>query len=236
MAPLADWVRSTKWAPAAPGGGSQGFSVECPTTEELGHGKPISVPQEVIASLLADEIGVFVPQARLGRCEGKALAVSKLWGDRSIDIRKFRSDFPTEYASEPFQLALRLASGLLPFHAWLQTGDLKEDHIMIRPGGQPGTYEIASIDFASAFSWDGSGGAVTVPDRNLVLAADGHRDPQRMSAIIAKIEGLTEQRIRELVQQVPDDVLAPAEKDRYVAGLLARKGGVRPAFQAAGWL
>jgi len=193
------------------------------------------VPQEVVASLLADEIGVFVPETRLGKCEGKTLAVSKLWGAHSLDIQKFKSD-PNDYASESFQSAIRHASGLLPFHAWLKTGDLKDAHVLVRPGTQAFTYEVASIDFADAFSWDNSGGDVAAPSANFVLAVDQHRDPQRMSAIIANIEGITEQRIRELVQQVPDDVLAPTDKDRYVAGLVARKGKVRPAFQAVGWL
>jgi len=238
---LAEWARSTKWAPATAGGGSQGFPVECPAKNgsgqlELGHAKPLHAAAEVIASLLADEIGVFVPEARLGKCEGKTMAVSRLWGKNSIDIQKFRNDFSNDYASEPFQAALRHASGLLPFHAWLGTGDLKDAHVLVRPGPQPFTYEIASIDFADAFSWDASGGNPVAPSAQFVLALDQHRDPQRMSAIIANIEGITEQRIRELVQQVPDDVLLSGDKDRYVAGLVARKGKVRSALKAVGWL
>jgi hypothetical protein len=229
------WERSTKWTPATPGGGSAGFSVECPATGELGHGKPQFIPQEVVASLLADEIGVHVPQTRLGRCENNTLAVSKLWGAKSYDVVKFASDFPTEYASEAFKSALRHASALLPFHAWLNTGDHKDQHVMVRPGSGTGTYEIASIDFASAFSWDASGGAVT-PVGPSVLVAEQNRDPQRMSDTISKIEVRLDERIRELVHQLPDDVLLPNEKDRYVAGLVARRAKVRPALIAAGWL
>src|SRR5437016_10713265 len=211
---LPEWVRSNKWEPAAAGGGSAGYSVECPATNELGHGKPQFMAQEVVASLLADEIGVFVPETRLGRCENTVIAVSKLWGARSYDIPKFASDAPNDYASDAFKTALRHASGLLPFHAWVNTADHKDQHVMVRPGNSQGTYEIASIDFASAFSWDASGGAVN-PVGPPVLLADQNRDPAPMSDTIVKIESLTDERIRALVQQIPDDVLSVGEKDRY---------------------
>src|SRR5437868_4329583 len=85
MAPMADWIRTTIWAPASPGGGSAGFSVQCEATGELGHGKPTSIPQEVLAYLFAHEVGVAVPLTELGSCGGATIAVSKMWGPRSMD-------------------------------------------------------------------------------------------------------------------------------------------------------
>jgi len=233
--PTPEWVRSNKWAPAAAGGGSAGYSVECPATGELGHGKPQHIPQEVLASLLADELGLFVPPTRLGSCENSTIAASKLWGEKSIDVPTFARDHPTEYASAPFVAALRHASGLLPFQTWLNNGDHKDQHVMVRPGPQPDVYEIASIDFAGAFSWDPSGGPV-IPVGPPVLLAESNRDPVRMSATIAKIEGMSDGRIREIVQGIPDAVLPPGEKERYVTGLIARRDKVRAALVAAGWL
>jgi hypothetical protein len=185
--------------------------------------------------LLADEIGVHVPPTRLGTCNGTTMAVSTLWGERSYDIPKFAGDAPNEYASEQFRAALRHASGLVPFQTWVNNSDHKDQHVMVRPGASPGTYEIASIDFAGAFVWDASGGQLNLVGPP-VLIMEQNRDLQRMSDTIAKIESLTDGRIREIVQQVPDDVLSAAEKDRYVAGLIARRGKLRAEFVKAGWL
>lgn len=234
--PLPVWVRSTKWTPASAGGGSQGFSVECPATGELGHAKPQCIAQEVLASLLADEIGVFVPETRLGTCEEKTIAVSKLWGVKSMDIPSLRTTSPQVYSSDAFKAALRQTSGLLPFHAWLATSDLKDEHVMIRSGRNPGTYEIASIDFASAFGWDASGGGVVVPSAPPVLVADEHRDTQIMSDTMARIEAIADNHIEGIVQRLPEEILPTADKERIAHGLTVRKSTLRPVFQAAGWL
>jgi hypothetical protein len=190
---------------------------------------------EVLASLFADEVAVVVPPTQLGNCEDKTIAVSKLFGSKSMDVLALKATSPKDYSSDAFKASLRKASGLLPFHAWVGTSDLKDEHVMVRPQGK-GRYEIASIDFASAFGFDASGGAVAVPPGPPLLIADEHRDQTVIRQAIERIEAATEVSIRSLVEKLPDDVLARADKDRITAGLNIRKAGIRSAFQAAGWL
>ncbi len=217
------------------GGGSQGFSVECPATGELGHGKPVHVAEEVLASLLADEVAVNVPETRLGNREDKTIAVSKLWGAQSLDVPKLGTISASECTSDHFKAALREASSLLPFHSWLGTGDLKDAHVMVR-GTDDGNYELASIDFAQAFGWDATGGNPAVPSGPPILVAADHRDPAVVRAAIERIEALSDDRIRSLVGSLPDDVLSEDGKKKIADGLIARRDKVRAVFEKAGWI
>src|SRR3954468_8558460 len=97
--PLPRWVKSTKWAPATTGGGSVGFPVERDGTGELGYAKAQYIWQEVLASLLADEVGVVVPQVRLGEVEGQTIAISTLFGPKSLDVPALKATSPQAYAS-----------------------------------------------------------------------------------------------------------------------------------------
>jgi hypothetical protein len=230
---VADWSRTDKWTPASAGGGSAGFSVESQATGELGHGKPQSVAQEVLGYLFAHEVGVAVPQTELGSCGGDTIAVSKMWGPRSMDVPTLNRVSPEHYNSDAFRQALRNASGLLAYHAWVGTGDLKDEHLMVRPGAGEGQYAIASIDFASAFGWQADEDVVPPGGPPALLA---NRDRQVMGAVVGLIEGVTDVRIGELVSSLPDPVLPLADKQRISTGLLARRARVRPVLAAAGWL
>ncbi len=180
-------------------------------------------------------VTVSVPETRLGTCDGQVLAVSKLWGAKSLDVRALNASSPQYCASDAFRAALRAASGLLAFHAWLGTGDLKDEHVMVR-GSTPGEYQVASIDFASAFGWDASGGAVALPPGPPILVAVANRDPTVVNETIARIEAIADEQIRAIVRGLPDEVLSPAEKERICRGLLARRGAIRAVFQGAGWI
>jgi hypothetical protein len=71
----------------------------------------------VLASLLAQVVGVMAPLARLGTCEQQTVAVSRLWGAKSTDVPSMRTTSPHEFSSGVLKAALRQASGLLPFNA-----------------------------------------------------------------------------------------------------------------------
>jgi len=230
------WIRTTKWKPASPGGGSQGFSVECSETGTLGHAKPNQFHQEVIASLLADLVQVPVPETRLGKCEDKVLAVSKLWGGSSLDFPLLRTTSPTDASSKEMSESLRKACGLLAFHSWINTGDLKDEHVMVAPGDQPGIYLVASIDFASAFTWDATGGVPVLPPGPPILIADASRDASVLDSAISRIAGVAEANLAPLIQSVPEVLLPDSEKKRILNGLLVRKTLIRQVFQTAGWL
>ena len=227
--PLPVWVKSTKWAPATEGGGSAGFPVECPATGDLGHGKPQYVWQEVLASLLADEIGVVVPKVRLGEHQGQVIAVSKLFGPKSLDIPALKAASPKDYASEALKKALRQASGALPFQAWVGNSDFKDAHVMVR-GPKPKEFAVGCIDFAFSFQFDAAGEPAVAPQGPPVLIADEHREAEVIGQPVDRIEGLSDDRIREIVGGLPDAVFPTAEKDRVVKGLIARKSGLRAAF------
>jgi hypothetical protein len=226
------WVRSTKWKPASPGGGSGGFPVECPDTGELGHGKPTRVAQEVLAARIAREIGVTVPETVLGTCEDQMIAVSKLFGAKSLDVPTLGRVSPADYGSDSFAAALRAGSALLPFHAWLGTEDLKDEHVLVCPGPSEGTFEVASIDFAiGAFVFPNP---VAVPPGPPCLV--NNRDAAAMLRTIDRMEGIADERIRGLVESLPEELLSTSEKRRVSEGLIHRRGEVRQAFTSAGWL
>jgi hypothetical protein len=94
---------------------------------ETGYCKPKEVARERICSDLARRVGVPVPEMKLGRIEGQAdtVGISTAHGSESMDVRHVREK-PELFYSVEFQAALRGASGLLPFHAWVGTSDLKE--------------------------------------------------------------------------------------------------------------
>lgn len=209
--------------------------MECPATGELGHGKPVHVAEEVLASLLAGAVAVNVPETRLGIHEDRTIAVSKLWGAQSLDVPKLSAISASESASDHFKSALRKASSLLPFHSWLGTGDLKDAHVMVR-GTDDRRYELASIDFASAFGWDATGGNLAVPPGPPILVAPGHRDPAVVGEAIERIEALPDDRIRSLVGRLPDDVLSEDRKQKIADGLITRRDKVRVVFEEAGWI
>lgn len=231
--PLRVWKRTDKCAPAS--GGSTGFAVECPATGEVGHFKPVNVYQEVLACALASEVGVPVPPTTLGNCEDKTGAVSRYLGGKSMDARKLKEHHHQDYASDAFKSATKQASGLLPFNAWTGTGDPKDDHVVVASAG-PGQYMAAGVDFANGFSFDATGGQVTVPTSPPALVADGYRDPQVAAEAIQRINALTEERITEIVGAIPDSELPPAEKNRITSGLIARRQQLEPKFREAGWL
>jgi hypothetical protein len=172
----------------------------------------------------------------LGNCEDKTVAVSESWGAKSMDARALKVTSPEAYASDAFKAGTRAASGLIAFHAWLGTGDHKDDHLVVRPGTQPDTYEVAGVDFADAFSFDSTGGNVTVPAGPPALVTPDYRDVAVMQEAIRRIEDMSDDDIRSVVESLPADVLTPADKQRITQGLIARKTKIAPAFRAAGWL
>jgi hypothetical protein len=187
--------------------------------------------REVLASRLAAEVGVTVPETILANCGGTTIAVSKSFGKQSLDVPMVRNTSQADYDSDAFRRALRDESGVLVFHSWLGTQDLKDEHVIVRPDGE-GQYKVASIDFAIGPFAFGSEPDVPAAPPSLV----GNRDPASIERVLNTIEALSEEQIRGVVEELPDDVLSSAEKDRIVKELVNRKSALRPKFKAAGWL
>ncbi len=181
--------------------------------------------------VVAARIGVPVPETVLGVVNGKTIAISKSWGAKSLDVPTIMQASPGDAA---LTAALRAASGLLAFHAWLGTDDLKDQHLVVR-GPTPGHYEVASIDFAGAALWRGDAqDTVALPGGPPALLAN--RDPAVIEQTVARIESTADEAITVVVSSLPDEVLPAAERERISRVLVARKGTIRAVFRNAGWL
>jgi hypothetical protein len=190
--------------------------------------------QEKLAYDLAGRVGVPVPEIRVGQVEGKAVthAVSVAHGKESLDLQKVRD---SGGITAEHKAALAQASGLLAFHAWLGTSDLKDEHVLVSVDDHQ-VYSMAAIDFASAFAWDATGGN---PDANPTQPAGlvENVDKAVVLSAVQRIEGLNDDDIRQLVNNaMPPDVPPAAERDRVANGLIKRRGSIRGAMQSRGWL
>jgi hypothetical protein len=129
---------------------------------------------------------------------------------------------------------LKQGSGLLAFHAWVGTGDLKEDHVLVAVDDQ-GRYRVGAIDFASAFAWDVSGGTVsytTTEPKGLVENVDR----AVVADTVQRIEQLAESKIQDIAAVIPESVLPAAERQRVVTGLKKRRGMLQNCMRNRGWL
>lgn len=226
--------RTDKWKPASPGGGSQGFPVEIEGSGELGHAKPLQMFQEVLAYELACDVSVNVPRVSWATCDGKLVAVSRLWGEKSMDIPQIRTVSAAALASPQMAAALREASGMLAFHLWVGNGDFKDEHVMVRPGPTQNSYEIACIDFASAFGWSDPNADPGPPAGHPILVQ--HRDADSIRRAVEHIKSLADERIEAVVNGIRSDQLPADRKTAIAAGLVARKKKIGPGFQAAQWI
>jgi hypothetical protein len=227
------WKQTDKWRPGRTGTASGGFGVQCGDTSDLGYAKPRDVWQEKVAYDIASLIGVPVPEIRLGEVEGKpgTHAVSVAFGSESNDLRKVRE---TSGITDELKNALARASGLLALHAWLGTGDLKDEHVLVSADDR-GNYRVAAIDFASAFGWDISGGNISAPTTEPKGLVE-NVDKAAVEDTVRRIEALSDEEILQKVAAIPESVLPAAERQRVADGLIKRRGSIRAAMNSRGWL
>lgn len=183
--------------------------------------------------MLAAEVGVPVPEIRLGEVEGKAgtHAISVAFGKESIDLLRVRQ---LSGIVPGLKTALSKGSGLLAFHAWSATGDLKEDHVLVAVDSDT-DYRVAAIDFASAFAWDLSGGAMATPTTEPKGLVE-NVDKVVVADTVGRIEQVTDQRIQEIAEGIPESVLPAAERQRVVIGLIKRRAMLRNYMRTKGWI
>lgn len=233
-ATIEDWKKTTKWKPRLTGTASGGSPVEdVATGDSVGLAKPRDVWQERIAYLLAQLAGVNVAEVRLGRVEGSQQihAVSIALGPVSMDVASLQSQLGPSYNQQQVEAALRAASGLLAFHAWLGTGDLKDEHVVADLRGD-GTVVVAAIDFASCCGWQPTD-PVSAPGGPGALISQV--DKAAVQAAVNRIEATTDEAIGEAVDSLPDAVMPKADKDRVKKGLCARRALVKNCMKNQGW-
>jgi hypothetical protein len=233
---MAKLVKSTRWRPANPGGGSSGVPVECEETGECGLAKRAYFYQEILAYRLAKAVNLNVPEVRLEKFDGKDVAFSISWGEMSFDIPKLKRDYPEEYVSPAMEAGRKQASGLLALHAWVgNVDDQKDDHVVVRPGIEAYVYELASVDFAAAFQPGRLAADIAVTGPPMLIDRT-YCDKAILDLAVSAIEALTDEKITDIVHGIESGILSLDDKKRIVECLIARKGKLRSAFTAAGWL
>jgi len=181
-------------------------------------------------------VGVTVPKVVLDRVDSGAglHAISLAHGKESVDVSLLRARLADRFTGPEVQGALRRASGMLPFHAWLATQDLKDEHLVIATD-QDAAYNVAAIDFAYSLDLPApDGGPVQPPAGPPSLTANV--DKSIVGATVEKIENLSDEEIRCLVDSLPNELVGDDEKERLTMGLIGRRGKIRAVMLSQGWM
>lgn len=232
---LGHWEPTDLFKPGRPSTGTARGAFQCVETKEIGICKPTDVAREKIASDLARAVQVLVPETKLGRASGHAgiVAMSVVTGKTNDDVGLLRDRDPKLYNSDAVRQAIRAASGLLPFYAWLNVGDLKDDHLLITDDGT-GNFSVAGIDFQSGLGWGSPTEAVQSPAGPTSLV--NNVDTTVVQSTVDRIETCPPETIAAIVKSLPDEVLNATEKSRIADGLTARRSGVRQVMRQRGWV
>lgn len=228
------WEPTNLWRPGRVGTVSGGGAVRCTETGALGYFKKTHVAEEKICSDLARILNLLVPEVRLGNLVGQSniIAVSVAFGRQSLDVQMLRERYSHYYATPKVQDALQAASGLLAFHAWVHTEDLKDDHLLVSDDDS-GVCAIAAIDFSFSLRWrDSDGGAVVAPSGPEALVE--HIDPDVLGATVDRIEQCAHADVSGIVNTLPEQVASAEMKARFIGGLRSRQTRVRDAMKR--WL
>ena len=133
--------------------------------------------------------------------------------------------------SAPVQNAIKAASGMVAFHAWTQTVDQKDDHLVLATFGD-GAYDVAGVDFQHSFQWqEPDEGQVQRP--GVAPCMQNNIDNARVQATVSAIEKVTDGQIHAAVDTLPTTA---EDKKRLADGLIARRGKLRECMKAQGWI
>jgi hypothetical protein len=229
------WKKTDKWRPARSGTASAGYGVENTATGGIGFAKSTFAHREKLASDLAARVGVTVPKVELDHVEGATQlhAISFAHRKESIDVPLLRDRLADRFNSPEVQDAIRRASGLLPFYAWVATTDVKDEHLVVTGDGVGG-YMMAAIDFAFSLAWQqDDGGTVSATNAPQSMTSI---DQNAVATVVSSIESVSEKEIEDFVNSLPAELVPPDEKRRLIRGLLARRDKIREAMKAKGWL
>jgi hypothetical protein len=218
------------WRPADNPGRFGGFGFVVERDGQLGFAKANSIKREKLAADLAQLTGAPVPRVEIGKVEGSSdlFAISYMHSDNSRALVK-KGELPRDYSPEE-RLALRAASGLLPFLIWIGAEDHYNDTNLVRDT-EGHSYRIVAIDFEHAFRWDmGEDRIVLDTPPGLVANVDPLRVEQRLVAI----EGLNAAQITGCSTDafIEDSALGT----RIANVLIRRQRTLRTPFRERGWL
>lgn len=140
-----------EWHPT-PERRSGGFGIDVKCNGQLGYAKLDRIWKEKLASDLAKLVCAPVPLVEFGTVKGMAHTISYVHSEPS---RALRTDDEAERAnsySSAEAAALKAASGLLPFLAWIGAEDHNKDSDLVIDDLGDGRYRVVAIDFEHAFT------------------------------------------------------------------------------------
>jgi hypothetical protein len=208
------WKPSRQWKPSH----GSGFAVE--RNGSLGYAKTTLPKVEKLAADLASLVGAPVPSVEIedidhiGEC-----AISYVKNAHSRPLIDMQGKTDTER-----QQALREASGLLPFLAWIDATDHYSEANYVLERDDYGPARLVAIDFEHAFSWVQGQDKIFVRSPGEFIKA---MDSRRVCEMVSRIETLTAQQINDCCNRIGLPALAPV--------LILRQGLLRAALKAQGW-
>jgi hypothetical protein len=233
------WEITDKWRPPR---SSSGFPIAVQRVgapHELGLAKERNKEQEKLASDLAAVAGVRVPRVELDTIKDKGnslYAISRVHGQDSTDLGFVRKKAAEQFKSAAVQDAVRRASGLAAFYAWIGTSDYKDEHLVLDREAD-GTYHVSGVDFEYSFGWQDHPSWVQAICTGIppAMSEDKEKniDKARVGEAVATITALTDEHIRQVVSTSP---FPENESKRIADGLIARRGLLKARIKGRGWL
>lgn len=162
---------------------------------QLGYAKSEWIPNEKLAADLARMVGLPIPRVEIGTVVGygnQPFAISHVRSEHSRPlVPKRERNFHREYSAQE-RTALRAASCLLPFLAWVAADDHNDDSNLVVEVQGDDIRRIVAVDFGDAFMWRAGERVIVLPKRPALVT---NVDPVVVRAALAAIEGLSAERI-----------------------------------------
>jgi hypothetical protein len=182
MGDATDWHPTNRYKP--------GLGIGVPVERiQLGFAKMGPVENEKLASDLAKLIPAPVPHVEIVRAvRGQGpCAISHVHSPRSRPLAT-KEGFPQQDYSPAEKTALKRASGLLPFLAWIAADDHYDNTNLVVDELGNDLFHVVAIDFEHAFAWAHGEEAIVLPAPPALVA---YVDPLLVSDSLAVIERLT---------------------------------------------
>lgn len=233
------WEVTDKWGPPRISSAAPIAVQRVGAPNELGLAKQRNKEQEKLASDLAAVASVRVPRVELDtiKDKGNALyAISRVHGKESTDLRFVREKAAEAFKSAAVQEAVKRASGLAAFYAWIGADDHKDDHLVLDREAD-GTYHVTGVDFEFSFGWQEPPKAWHAIGTGIppAMSEDNEKniDKARISEVVATITALSDEQIRQVVSASP---FSEDQGKRVADGLIARRDLLKARIKARGWL